>query len=144
MNLFAWAQDWRASHLYPCVYKNQIYNTSLFFVTYERYKPNYFENWCITLSLAIKCVEQRICCVCPTEPEWPRVRLGVDLVISSGAGRAILRRPLGQDLGSCPKAMGSLSSPGPVGCVLDQAGGDLGSRGTGGYELLVLLPLSSG
>lgn len=61
----------------PCVYKNQIYNTSLFFVTYERYKPNYFENWCITLSLAIKCVEQRIGCVCPKEPEWPRVRLGV-------------------------------------------------------------------
>lgn len=41
-------------------------------------------------------------------------------------------------------SLGSLSSPGPVGCVLDQAGGDLGSRGTGGYELLVLLPLSSG
>lgn len=63
----------------PCVYKNQIYNISLVFVTYERYKPNYFENWCITLSLAIKCLEQRIGCVCPQEPEWPRVRLGVCL-----------------------------------------------------------------
>lgn len=55
--------------LIPCVYKNQIYNTPRFFVTYERYKPNYFENWCITLSLAIKCVEQRIGCVCPKEPD---------------------------------------------------------------------------
>lgn len=65
--------------LIPYVYKNQIYNTSPFFVTYERYKPNYFENRCITLSLAIKRVEQRIGCVCPKEPEWPRVRPGVYL-----------------------------------------------------------------
>lgn len=55
----------------PCVYKNQIYNTSLVFVTYERYKPNYFENWCITLSLAIQCLEQRIGCVCPRSPSGP-------------------------------------------------------------------------
>lgn len=61
----------------PCVYKSQIYNTSLFFVTYERYKPNYFENWCITLSLAIKYVEQRIGCVGPKEPKWPRVKPGL-------------------------------------------------------------------
>lgn len=50
----------------PCsVYRSQIYNTSPFFVTYELYKPNYFENWCITLSLAIKCIEQRIHCGLP-------------------------------------------------------------------------------
>lgn len=73
MNLFAWAQDWRASHLYP-VYTRIRFIILPFFVTYERYKPNYFENWCITLFLAIKHVEQRITCVCPKEPEWPRVR----------------------------------------------------------------------
>lgn len=61
------------------------------------------------MSLAIKCVEQRIGCVCPKEPEWPRVRLGVYLVIGSEEGLDTLRK-LGRDLGSCPKAMGS----GPV------------------------------
>ena len=54
----------------PYVYKNQIYNTSLFFVTYERYKPNYFENWYITLSLAIKYAEQKKKKVALSEEEW--------------------------------------------------------------------------
>lgn len=79
LNLFAWAQDWRASHLYAVYTRIRFIILTHFFVTYERYKPNYFENWCITLSLAIKCVEQRIGCVCPQEPEWPRVRPGLYL-----------------------------------------------------------------
>lgn len=55
MNLFAWAQDWRALHLYPVYTRIRFIILPFFFVTYERYKPNYFENRCIILSLAIKC-----------------------------------------------------------------------------------------
>lgn len=37
---------------------------------YECYKPNYFENWYITLSLAIKYAEQKKKKVALSEEEW--------------------------------------------------------------------------
>ena len=69
MNFFAWVQDWKASHIYP-VYTKIRFILFPFFVMYECYKPNYFENWYITLSLAIKYAEQKKKKVALSEEEW--------------------------------------------------------------------------